>query len=49
VSRVPSAKKKAEDARRLAKLMLRIKMNLKARQTKKTGRRKLWSVGPAAC
>jgi hypothetical protein len=33
VSKVPSAKKQAQDAKRLAKLLQRIKRNLKARQS----------------
>jgi hypothetical protein len=37
VLKIPSAKQ-ADDAKRLAKLLLRIETNLKARQTKKTGK-----------
>jgi hypothetical protein len=39
VPRVPSAKKQADDAKQLAKLLLRIDTNLKAREAK-TGKAK---------
>jgi len=38
--KVPSARKQADNAQRLAKLLLRIETNLKARDAKETGKAK---------
>jgi hypothetical protein len=38
VLHVPSVKKQADDARRLAKLLARIETNRKAREAKQTGK-----------
>jgi hypothetical protein len=47
VLNVPSARKQADDAKHLAKLLLRIETNLKAREAKQTGKANL-KMGTAA-
>ena len=46
VLHVPSVKKQADDAKRLAKLLLRIETNLEAREAKPTGKARPWITGP---
>ena len=45
--KVPSAKKQADDAKHLAKLLLRIETNLRARDAKQNGKANL-KIGTAA-